>query len=191
MDAEEAARSHLKHNTTSTGLTDSLRRYNTFCGNTITDKGNNGGKLKHFDATKALLKLTNMERTLLFDNEGCLKCHRFLVNHHSVNCPNDFPPALNYKTLTLEDVNAACHKTGKTVASVAEASCGSGSLPIVAIMPPMNDSAVLEGDSSDLSKDSDDSISPHSVPFSFPHYPLEMCGRQCELTGLFGSGCTY
>jgi len=93
-----------------------------------------------------------------------------LVNHHSANCPNDFPPALNYKTLTAEDVNAARHKTSKTITIVADTSRGSGSLPIAAIMPPTNDSAVLEGDSADLSKDSDDSVSHHSVPFSFPHY---------------------
>jgi hypothetical protein len=169
-DAEEAARSHLKHNTTSAGLAEPSRCYNTFRGNMTTEKGNNGGKPKHFDAMKALLKLTDAERTLLFNNEGCLKCRRFLVNHRSPNCPNDFPPALNYKTLTAEDVNAACRKTGKTIATVADTSRGSGSLPIAAIMPPTNDSAVLEGDSANLSKDSDDSVSHHSVPFSFPHY---------------------
>jgi len=169
-DAKEAACSHLKHKTTSAGLTDSSRCYNTFRGNATTDKGNNGGKPKHFDVMKALLKLMDTERTLLFDNEGCLKCRRFLVNHCSANCPNDFPPALNYKTLTSEDINAAHRKTGKTVASVTEASHSSGSLLIAAIMLPTNDSAVLEGDSSDLSKDLDDSVSPRSVPFSFPHY---------------------
>ena len=34
----------------------------------------------------------------------------------------------------------------------------------------MNDSAVLEGNSSNLSKDSDDSVSTRSVPLSVPHY---------------------
>jgi hypothetical protein len=38
------------------------------------------------------------------------------------------------------------------------------------IMPLINDSAVLEGDSSNLSKDSDDSVSTHSVLLSVPHY---------------------
>ena len=169
-DAEEAAHSHLKHNMTSAGLAEPSRRYNTFRGNTTTERGNNGGKPKHFNATKMLPKLTDAERMLLFNNEGCLKCRRFLVNHRSANCPNDFPPALNYKTLTAEDVNAARHKTSKTITIVADTSRGSGSLPIAAIMPPTNDSAVLEGDSADLSKDSDDSVSHHSVPFSFPHY---------------------
>jgi hypothetical protein len=136
----------------------------------MTEKGNNGGKPKHFDTTKALPKLMDAERMLLFDNEGCLKCCRFLVNHHSTNCPNDFPPALNYKILNAEDVNAAHCKTSKTIATVMDTSRGLGSLLITAIMPPTNNSAVLEGDSADLSKDSDDSVSYHSVPFSFPHY---------------------
>jgi hypothetical protein len=151
VDAKDAARSHLKCNTTSAGLSDSSRCYNTFCGMVTTEKGNSGGKPKHFDVTKVLPKLTDAERTLLFDNEGCLKCHRFLVNHCSANCPNDFPSALNYKTLTSEDINAAHCKTGKTVASVADISRGSGSLLIVMIMPLTNDSAVLEGDSIELS----------------------------------------
>jgi hypothetical protein len=37
-------------------------------------------------------------------------------------------------------------------------------------MLPINDSAVLEGDSSDLSKDSDYSVSMCSVLLSIPHY---------------------
>jgi len=37
-------------------------------------------------------------------------------------------------------------------------------------MLPMNDSAVLKGDNSDLSKDSDDSMSMCSVPLSILHY---------------------
>jgi len=94
------------------------------------------------------------ERTLLFDNKGCFKCCCFLVNHCSANCPNDFP-AHNYKTLTSEDVNTAHHKTGKTVASIMNTSCGSGSLLIVVIMPPTNNSPILEGDSANLSKDLD------------------------------------
>ena len=169
-DAEEAACSHLKRNMTSTGLTEPSRHYNTFRGNMTAEQGNNGGKPKHFDVTKALMKLTDAERTLLFDNESCLKCRHFLVNHHSANCPNDFPPALNYETLTAEDVNAARCKTGKMIATVTDTSHGSGSLLIAVIMLPTNDSVILEGDSADLSKDLDDSVSHCSVPFSFPHY---------------------
>jgi len=120
--------------------------------------------------TNKLPRLTDSERSLLFDNEGCLKCRRFFAKHRATNCPNDFLSPGTYKTLTTEDVNAACHKMSSTVAMVTESTRGSGNLPVAVIMPPMNESAVLEGDSSDLSKDSDDSVSPCSVPLSMPHY---------------------
>jgi hypothetical protein len=168
-DAEEAARSHLKRNTMSAGLSELSRRYNTFRGGPTNDKTSSSSR-KPFDATKSLPKLTDAEQTLLFDNEGCLKCRRFFVTHRSANCPNEFPSGMGYKTLTAEDVKLARRKTSNPVASVAESSRGSGILPIAVIMPPTNDNAVLEGDSSDLSKDSDDSVSGHSVPFSIPHY---------------------
>jgi hypothetical protein len=129
---------------------------------------NNKGR--PFDPMKSLPKLTDVECNLLFDNEGCLKCRRFFVDHHSANCPNEFPSGVGYKPLTTDDVKSACCKMSNPVASVADSSHGSGILPITAIMPPTNDSAVLEGNSSDLSKDSDDSMSAHSVPFSIPHY---------------------
>ena len=74
------------------------------------------------------------------------------------------------KVLTNEDMNAAHRKQTNAVAMVAESSRGLGNLPVAAIMPPTNDHAILEGDSSDLSKDSDDSVSDHSVPLSIPHY---------------------
>jgi hypothetical protein len=47
-----------------------------------------------------LPKLTPSEHQLLFDNEGCLKCHRVFVPHRSAVCPNDFPDPSNYKPLT-------------------------------------------------------------------------------------------
>jgi hypothetical protein len=178
VDAEEAAHLHLKRNTTSAGLTELSRRYNMFCGG-LTDKLLGSMKGRPFDPTKSLLKLTDTKRTLLFDNEGCLKCRQFFVNHHSTNCPNEFPSGAGYKALTPDDVKSAHCKMSNPVASVAESSCGSGILLIAAIMPPMNDSVVLEGDSSDLSKDSDDSVSDCFVLFSIPHY----CWR-CVIDGM-------
>jgi hypothetical protein len=47
-----------------------------------------------------LPRLLDSERKLLYDNQGCLKCHRVFVNHRSNNCPNKFPDATVYKTLT-------------------------------------------------------------------------------------------
>jgi hypothetical protein len=43
-----------------------------------------------------LPKLTQVERTLLFDNEGCLKCHKVFINHRSTECQNSFPEAAGY-----------------------------------------------------------------------------------------------
>jgi hypothetical protein len=47
-----------------------------------------------------LLKLMGKECQLLFDNSGCLKCRRFFVDHHSTNCLNEFPSAVDYHSLT-------------------------------------------------------------------------------------------
>jgi hypothetical protein len=163
-DAEEAMCSHLKRNTTSAGLTKPSHCYVMFRG-VPTDKPWVNNRGKPFDATKALPKLTNTEHTLLFDNKGCLKCCRFFLDHCSANCPNEFPSGTNYKTLTSDDVKSARRKMNNPVALIVESSRGSGILLITAIMLPTNDSAVLEGDSGDLSKDSDDSVSTHSVPF--------------------------
>jgi hypothetical protein len=168
-DAEEAAYSHLKWNTTSAELTELLCCYNTFCGG-LMDKPLANNKGRPFDPMKSLPKLTDAECNLLFDNEDCLKCRHFFIDHRSANCPNEFPSGVGYKPLTTDDVKSACCKMSNPVASVTDSSRGSGILPIMTIMPPTNDSAVLEGNSSDLSKDSDDSMSAHSVPFSIPHY---------------------
>jgi hypothetical protein len=92
------------------------------------------------------------------------------MKHHASDCPNDFPSAVEYKGLMNEDVNTARHKPSNMVVTVMKSSRGSGNLPVTAIMLPMNDHAVLEGDSSDLLKDSDDSVSDHLVPLSILHY---------------------
>jgi hypothetical protein len=164
-DVEEAACLHLKQNTTSAGLSEPSHCYNTFQG-PANDRSSGKGK----ENTNKLPRLTDAERSLFFDNEGCLKCRHFFVKHRTADCPNNFPTPTSYKTQMNDDVNAARHKASNTVATVAEFLRGSGNLPVAAIMPPMNDSAVLEGDSSDLLKDSDDSMSTHSVLLSVPHY---------------------
>jgi hypothetical protein len=186
-DADEAMRMHLKHNTASAGLSKPSHCYNTFH-SAATDKPFAGTKSKAFDPTKALLKLMEAERSLLFNNKGCLKCRRFFVKHCSSNCPNDFPSGLNYKPLTAEDVNAACHKTTSPVATVRDSSYGSGTLPVTAIMLPTNISTVLKGDNSDLSKDSDDSVSTRFVLFSIPHYRWECAVDGVEVEALIDNG---
>ena len=68
---------------------------------------------------KSCPKLTDMERQLLYDNEGCLKCCRFFVTHRSADCPNDFPAAAGYKLRTQADVERAKRSRNKPVAAVA------------------------------------------------------------------------
>jgi hypothetical protein len=60
--------------------------------------------------------LTIEERKLLQDNEGCFKCRRPFQKHTSWNCPNDFPDAKVYKTLTANIISAAKGKNNKSKA---------------------------------------------------------------------------
>jgi hypothetical protein len=73
-------------------------------------------------STPRLSKLTDTERQLLFDNEGCLKCRHFFVNHRSTNCPNAFPSAVGYRSLTQADVDKSKHALRTTTAIAAVSS---------------------------------------------------------------------
>jgi hypothetical protein len=66
-----------------------------------------------------LLKLLDSERKLL-NNEGCLKCQCFFVNHHSKDCPNDFSPGMNYIILTQAwvDTLKSCIKHTTAIAAI-------------------------------------------------------------------------
>jgi hypothetical protein len=78
------------------------------CFNNPTSSSNaNTAALLKQPCQKACPKLTDGECHLLYDNNGCLKCHHFFVSHRSANCPNDFPNAVTYKTLTQTDVDRA------------------------------------------------------------------------------------
>lgn len=74
--------------------------------------------------TVRLPPLTVEERQLLNAHRGCYKCRRFYQNHTSGTCPNGYPDASKYTTLTVTQANAA--KTTKdttvtrTVAAVVE-----------------------------------------------------------------------
>ena len=57
-------------------------------------------------SSSALPKLTPSERSLIFDHQGCFKCRQLYVDHKGANCPNGFPPASTYKTLTAEYAEA-------------------------------------------------------------------------------------
>ena len=50
----------------------------------------------------ALPKLTPAERAIIFNHQGCFKCHQLYVDHKGANCPNGFPSPNSYKALMVE-----------------------------------------------------------------------------------------
>ena len=61
----------------------------------------------------ALPKLTPAERAIIFEHQGCFKCHQLYVDHKGVNCPNGFPSPNSYKALMVEHAEAvwdSCNK---------------------------------------------------------------------------------
>jgi hypothetical protein len=76
-------------------LAEPSRRYNTQYPSTST-------------TTCILLpKLTESERKLLSDNDGCFKCRTFFADHRSPACKADFPNPVSYKPLTQSNVDKA------------------------------------------------------------------------------------
>ncbi|KAG1761950.1 hypothetical protein EDD22DRAFT_894206 [Suillus occidentalis] len=53
-----------------------------------------------------LPRLTDDERQLLRDNEGCFKCREPFVQHSSNNCPEGFPNGATYTPLTAASISA-------------------------------------------------------------------------------------
>jgi hypothetical protein len=117
-----------------------------------------------------LARLTETECRLLFDNEGCLKCRKVFISHHSATCPDGFPNVANYKMLTQSFVNYIKMRRNKKPVAVVmqptdDISASLSTAPVAAIMGssssavaymPSNDSNVLEGNDTD----SDDTVSP-------------------------------
>jgi hypothetical protein len=114
-------------------------------------------------------KLTEDERTLLYNNQGCLKCRRVFVEHKMADCPNGFPDPTKYKTLTQAHVDRVRARVGRTVAAMTrespEPEVEETSHPIGAIVPtsrypiaymPPNQSSILQRDGD---SDSDESVS--------------------------------
>ncbi|KAG1789418.1 uncharacterized protein HD556DRAFT_1447033 [Suillus plorans] len=58
--------------------------------------------------------LTDDERQLLRDNEGCFKCREPFVHHSSSNCSKGFPDGATYKSLTAASVAAKKGRKGTT-----------------------------------------------------------------------------
>ena len=110
----------------------------------------------------SLPKLTNAERQLLYDNDGCLKCRHVFVNHRSPSCPNDFPDATTYKPLMQGFVDAISRCLRRNIAAIITGDQGGAPVPTalpvamvmgvltdpVAYMPP-NPSNVIERNSVD------------------------------------------
>lgn len=135
-------------------------------------------------------KLLNSEHRLLYDNEGCLKCHCVFINHHSNNCPNSFLDAMKYKTLMQYTVDVIRQhiknlKPLVTALPLDDVSFDNNTLPlnpVATIMGtssnpvtymPSNASNMIEGES-----DSDNSVS-NSVPTKYMPKALSL-----ELTPL-------
>ena len=106
-----------------------------------------------------LPKLTSVERQLLYDNEGCLKCRRVYVTHRSTSCPNDFPEPTAYKPLTQSFVDLIKRRLRKPIAAVMNddnSMPNAPVTPVAAVMGtvnnptaymPTNTENVIEGDS--------------------------------------------
>ncbi|KAJ8481084.1 hypothetical protein ONZ51_g6252 [Trametes cubensis] len=108
-------------------------------------------------STSRLPHLTDDEKKLLNTNQGCYKCRRFFQNHTSGTCPNGYPDASSYSTLTMKDVTAA--KGGKEninkVAAVTTDTADTFVVATVASSPAAMTTGILGTGS-----DSDESVSP-------------------------------
>jgi hypothetical protein len=80
--------------------------------NTSGGQANNNTTASSSSVNAILPKLTENEKKLLKLHEGCNKCRRFYAGHWSKTCPNEFPDAATYRTLTAEMAEAAKKKQG-------------------------------------------------------------------------------
>jgi hypothetical protein len=180
-------------------LSEPSRRYNNPNANASNPSSSSG--------KKTCPKLTDAERRLLYDNEGCLKCRRFFVTHRSADCPNDFPSGTGYKARTQADVDRAKRAHNKAVAAVApasssftcesESSMDNGIHPVAAVlsggfsnpvayMPPNETNVLGNGTDSEGSDVSSTlafppAVSPHADPVAPLHVPHLFW--RCKATG--------
>ena len=117
-------------------------------------------------------RLTDEERRLLHDHEGCLKCREFYIGHHAKQCTVTLS-GKDYKVRTLADALRAKAKTGTrapTIAATTEAESGrtTPAPDLVAAVFPQ--SAMIVADKS-LSDSSDTSVSSVSAaPLKGKHF---------------------
>jgi hypothetical protein len=74
-------------------------------------------------------KLLDSERKLLNENNRCLKCRKFWVDHRAVNCPNNFPNPATYRSITQADVDRFKRTKIRGVAAVVPTQYASDLLP--------------------------------------------------------------
>lgn len=97
--------------------------------------------------------LTASERALLAENEGCYKCRRFFVKHQSSSCPNGYPVAKDYHTLT-SDMVVRARKVHVEPSTAAARAGSSAKVAAIISAPPSPEgntvAAVINGNDSDI-----------------------------------------
>ena len=117
-------------------------------------------------------RLTDEERRLLHDHEGCLKCREFYAGHCAKQCTVTLS-GKDYKVRTLADALRAKAKNGTRAPPIAavtetESKCATPAPDLVAAIFPQN--ATFRADKS-LSKSSDTSVSSVSAaPLKGKHF---------------------
>ncbi len=97
--------------------------------------------------------ITDAEKALLFQHDGCFKCQQFYAKHRAAECPNGFPSGQGYKPLTEVMAIAAKPRGVHAVMTADTVGEGSCSATIAAVMPDY--SAVLGNGT-----DSDEYVAP-------------------------------
>lgn len=78
--------------------------------------------------------LTEEERALLRENDGCFKCREPFAKHTTATCNNGFPDGATYKTITASSIAAKkAKKTGNTVAAIEVANTVAVVMPSAAL----------------------------------------------------------
>ncbi|KIK41443.1 hypothetical protein CY34DRAFT_85364, partial [Suillus luteus UH-Slu-Lm8-n1] len=78
--------------------------------------------------------LTDEERTLLRENDGCFKCREPFAKHTTSTCDNGFPDGATYKPVTTATIAAKKHKkTAKTIAALEVANTVAVVMPSAAL----------------------------------------------------------
>jgi hypothetical protein len=98
-----------------------LRSERAHSSNDKKSNSNIRSNVKTKDTTKPFTRLptlTDTERQLLRDNDGCFKCREPFAGHTSSNCAKGFPDGATYKTLTASAVLAKKQKKKEVVAAL-------------------------------------------------------------------------